>query len=227
MPDLNITKEKPSNESSIIQIIQEMVAAGESEDKIISTLQQLGVDPAQAKKLLLIGQSDVFALLKNEIHKIVLEDLQRERPNVDKYIEDRARKLTKDIVDEETSLMKKNIKEWEEEVAGKSTKFQKQINDTVAQVKELSDRVRDQLNVLGEQVQQVRLDLDELKVSGISKRNQTTGTILLGLGIILMLLAIGMTGWFFLQNSLNFQSIIIIVVIGVLGLGALFLSSQM
>ncbi|MDO8627962.1 MAG: hypothetical protein Q7K42_05845, partial [Candidatus Diapherotrites archaeon] len=199
MPD--ITKEKPSGEASIIQIIQEMVAAGENEEKIIATLEQLGVDAAQAKKLLLIGQSDVFALLKNEIHKIVIDDLTRERPNVDKYIEDRARKLTKDIADEEASVMKKNIKEWEEDVASKSTKFQKQINDTVQSVTELSDRVRDQLNVLGEQVQQVRLDLEELKLTGIGKRNQTIGTIVLGLGILFILVALGIAGFFFLQNN--------------------------
>jgi len=64
-----------AKEASIIQIIQDMVKNGESEEKIIKTLESLGVEADKAKRLLLLGQADTFALLRNEISKIIAADM--------------------------------------------------------------------------------------------------------------------------------------------------------
>ena len=39
------------NEASIIEVIDKMVREGESEEKIIKTLKDLGVEPEKAKRL--------------------------------------------------------------------------------------------------------------------------------------------------------------------------------
>ena len=67
-----------TQEQSIIGIIERMVKEGQPESKILASLKALGVREDQAKKLLLLGESDTFTLLKNEIRKIVHEDMSKE-----------------------------------------------------------------------------------------------------------------------------------------------------
>jgi len=81
------------NEKSIIEIIEKMVKEGRPEKEIIKELKSLGIKEEQARKLLLLGEADTFALLKNEIRKIVKEDMKKE--------EEIFRKLIVDIVQEE------------------------------------------------------------------------------------------------------------------------------
>ena len=59
-----VPKQPESQDVSIIKIIQDMVREGESEEKVIQTLKELGVDPDKAKRLLLLGQADTFGLLR-------------------------------------------------------------------------------------------------------------------------------------------------------------------
>ena len=73
-------------DTSIIEIIRKMVANGDSEEKIVKQLKDLGVDPDKAKRLVLLGQADTFALLSSEISKIVNAELDKQRPNMQKYM---------------------------------------------------------------------------------------------------------------------------------------------
>ena len=50
-----------------------MVRDGESEEKILGTLRDLGVSMDKAKKLLLLAQADTFNLLKSELKKTLQE----------------------------------------------------------------------------------------------------------------------------------------------------------
>ena len=66
------------NETSIIEIIEKMVREGRPQKEILKELKSLGIKEEQARKLLLLGEADTFALLKKEIGKIVKEDMKAE-----------------------------------------------------------------------------------------------------------------------------------------------------
>ena len=212
-------------EQSIIQIIQQMVAAGEPEEKIITTLKDLGVEPEQAKRLLLIGQADTFAILRNEIHKIVLEDIDKEKTNINRFIESEATRTANQKSSDAFEKIKRDIDNYTKEMTGKEEQFQGQINETIEKVKELSDRVRIKLNELGGQTQQVRLDLDELKLSGVGKRNSAIGLTVMGLGVIFMLLTLYQFANYFLTGALTFDALIFTVVFAFIGIASLVVST--
>lgn len=89
------------NETSIIEIIEKMVKEGRPQKEIIAELKALGIKEEQARKLLLLGEADTFALLKNEIRKIVKEDMQKE--------EELFRKLIVEIVREEEQKVEDSL----------------------------------------------------------------------------------------------------------------------
>ncbi len=211
-------------DKSIIKVIQDMVAAGEPEEKIIATLNELGIETEKAKKLLLIGQSDVFALLKNEIHSIVLSDLEKEKPEIDSIIEQRVLKVSEELGKKEALRIKEEILEWEKELATKSYKFQKQQQETLLAVKDLNDRTRTALNELGDRVSKVELDLKEAKIGGIGQRNTLISYAILAFGALFVLIAFGLMSFFLVINQLNPQTIIITVVMGILGVALIYIS---
>ncbi len=67
-------------DTSIIEIIEKMVREGESEEKIVQTLKDLGIPQDKAKRLLLLGQADTFALLRGEIKKSCRPNWKRKNP---------------------------------------------------------------------------------------------------------------------------------------------------
>src|SRR3989344_1429485 len=205
-------------EQSIIQIIQQMVAAGEPEEKIITTLKDLGVEPEQAKRLLLIGQADTFAILRNEIHKIVLEDIDKEKTNINRFIESEATRTANQKSSDAFEKIKRDIDNYTKEMTGKEEQFQSQINETI-------EKVRIKLNELGGQTQQVRLDLDELKLSGVGKRNSAIGLTVMGLGVIFMLLTLYQFANYFLTGALTFDALIFTVVFAFIGIASLVVST--
>ncbi len=217
---------KNPKEQSIIEIIQQMVSEGESEANIITTLKDLGVDADKAKRLLLLGQADTFALLRGEIAKIVSDEMEKELPKLNKKLENEANSQTKRVAKNVENQVKKDLEEYEKDLTGKSEKFETKIEDTVAKVTELSDRVRTQLNTLGEQVKQVRIDLDEMKISGLGQRNFL-------LSIVLVLVGLGFVGgslWMFwqewVQNIVTIGTVIYIVLFSFIGMAALFFATQ-
>lgn len=217
-------KEKPT--ASIIEIIQDMVSRGEKEEKIIGTLKDLGVEPEKAKRLLLLGQADTFALLRSEIGKIVEEDVAKSKAELEAFIAKQAEKQSKGMGDAIAKQIRADLEEYEKSLTGKSEKFEKQIGDTVAKVTELSDRVRSKLNALGEQVKQVRIDLDEMRISGVGTRNKLISFTLLGLGLIFILMALYR---FIVQFEavLTIDAVVITVVYSFVGMGLLFLATQL
>jgi len=216
----------PKTEASIIEIIQKMVTEGASEKEIIHSLTDLGVEPEKAKRLLLLGQADTFALLKNEISKIVAEDLGKEKIGLQKFIETEAKNQamkSKDLI--EGAIMD-DVKKYERDITGQSKTFQDQINETVTKVAELSDRVRSKLNELGEAVGQTQADMDEIKLKGIGQRNKMVSTALLAIGLIFCILDL----WFFfttfiLQGQIAIDSIILMVIVAFMGVTMLFVAT--
>ena len=93
MPNSTVNASAPGSEPSIIEIIQNMVREGESEEKIVQTLQQLGVEPKKAQRLLLLAQADTFALLRSEISKIVKQDVDAEKQGLNVFVQQQAHQL--------------------------------------------------------------------------------------------------------------------------------------
>ncbi len=172
------------NDTSIIEIIDKMVREGESEEKIVKTLQDLGVSPDKAKKLLLLGQADTFSLLKGEIKKIVKTELDEEKPEMKKFIQTEALSSSDDLRGELTKAVISDLKQYERDITGQSKTFQEQIQSNMGKVNELNERVKVKLNELGEAVRDVQVDMDEMKVKGISGRNRIISNILWVLGLL-------------------------------------------
>ena len=222
------TKPKASDkEASIIEIIQEMVSSGENEDKILSNLRDLGVDPEKAKRLLLIGQADTFALLRSEISKIVKADLDLEKPRLTKYIDEQAQKSTTEMKENIEKEVLADIQKYEKDITGQSNTFQEQIGETVTKVAELSDRVRNQLNALGSQVDTVQKDLDEMKVKGIGMRSKVISMlfIVLGLGFCVMAGYLAFTYFSLITTGITIDAIIMLLAVGLIGITMLFVAS--
>ncbi|HLD58201.1 MAG TPA: hypothetical protein VI977_00990 [archaeon] len=68
------------SERSIIKIIAEMVREGETEEKIIRNLCELGAMEDEARRMVLIAQAQTYDSLKEEISRIVESNISAEKP---------------------------------------------------------------------------------------------------------------------------------------------------
>lgn len=218
----------PKN-ASVIQIIQQMVADGESEQKIITTLQDLGVTPDQAKRLLLIGQADTFGLLRGEINKIVREDVERQKPEIIAFIQSEAEKVGQKTHEKITKQVISDVQQYERAITGQSKTFQEQIHDNIRRVTELSDRTKDALNELGDMVQQTRIDMDEMKVKGVGLRNKLLSGFLIVMGAIFLLLDLALILTRFLPTGefITADAMIMSVILAASGVVLLFVGSNL
>ncbi len=211
-------------QASIIEIIEKMVREGETEEKIVKTLKDLGVEPDKAKRLLLLGQADTFALLKGEIKKIVEQELEGEKPTLKKFIQEEAMNTADDSRKQLTKAVISDLKEYEKDITGQSKTFQEQINDNIRKVNELNERVKVKLNELGEAVRQVQVDMDEMHVKGIGGRNRLVSGALMVLG-----LAFGAgTGYQFylsLGQPISIDSLILMTITALITVTMLFVAT--
>ncbi len=215
---------KKIEDASIIEIIRKMVADGESEEKITRALKDLGVESEKVKKLVLLGQADTFALLKNEISKIVTEELGKQKPAMQSAMKAEADKISKETRVEITKAVIADLKQYEKDITGQSKTFQEQINETVKRISDLSERVKSKLNELGGAVRQVQLDMDEVKLKGVGTRNRLITLLLVILGIGF---CIGDFYLFFttFSGEITVDNIIITVVMALIGITMLFVST--
>jgi len=211
-------------EASIIEIIQEMVAKGESEEKIVKTLKDLGVEPEKAKRLLLLGQADTFALLKNEIVSFVKQELATQQPEIKKFIQDETTRAGQEMKKTVENAVMTDIKNYEKDITGQSKTFQEQINDTVQKMADLNTRVKEQLNALGEKVGKVEQDLGEVKVKGIGGRNRLISNALIVVGFVSI--AFSLYSFFInFQGVITIDSIILMVITALIGITMLFVAT--
>jgi hypothetical protein len=221
-------EEKPQkgekSEASIIEIIQDMVKEGEPETQIIQTLKDLGVQEDKAKRLLLIGQADTFALLRAEISKIVLADVEKEKPKLLQLIEDEAEKAKDVVAKKVEEKATADLKEYEKYMENQSTMFQSQINDSVRKVTDLSDRVREKLNELGERLRQVEVDMDEMKLKGVGTRHRIISILLVVLGIFFCMSTLYLFFTSF-NGIISVDSVIITIAMAFVGVSMLFVAT--
>lgn len=216
---------KKIEEASIIEVIRKMVADGENEEKIVQTLRDLGIEPDKAKRLVLLGQADTFALLKSEISKIVASEIEKQKPVLEKAIAEETKKISKGTKDELTSSIIVDLKKYEKDITGQSKTFQEQIGETVSKMAELSERVKTKLNEQGDAIKQIQLDMDETKLLGISKRNKLVSLILIIFGSGFCI------GGFYLlvstfSGEITVDNIIFLVTMVLMGITMLFVSTM-
>ncbi|MFH1256042.1 MAG: hypothetical protein V1494_01985 [Candidatus Diapherotrites archaeon] len=219
-----MAKEKASGDASIIEIIQKMVSDGESEQKIIQTLQELGVEPDKAKRLLLLGQADTFALLRSEIAKIVSTQMEKEKAGMLSFAEEQASTASEKSKEKIEKAVMADIRQYERDITGQSRTYQEQISDTVQRMAELSEKVRAKLNELGEAVQETQADMDELKVKGVGSRNVWISRLLLVLGIAFCLSDLYLFFTVF-QGIFSVDTLILTIIMALIGITMLFVAT--
>ncbi|PIN85371.1 MAG: hypothetical protein COV47_02420 [Candidatus Diapherotrites archaeon CG11_big_fil_rev_8_21_14_0_20_37_9] len=209
---------------SIIEVIDKMVREGESEEKIIRTLKDLGVEPNKAKKLLLLGQADTFSLLKGEIKKIVRGEMEEEKPVLKKFIEEEAMGSADTMRQELTKAVISDLRVYEKDITGQSQTFQEQIQQNINRVNDLNERVKVKLNELGEAVRDVQVDMDEVKVKGLGSRNRIISTILWILGLVF---GVMVAGNFVLVSGqpITIDSLILMTIMALLSVTMLFVAT--
>ncbi len=212
------------NEASIIEVIDKMVREGESEEKIIKTLKDLGVEPEKAKRLLLLGQADTFSLLKGEIKKIVEKEIEEEKPVMKKFIEEEAMSSAEGMRTELTKAVISDLKDYEKDITGQSKTFQEQIKDNIGRINELNDRVRTKLNELGEAVRQTQVDMNEVKIKGIGGRNRFISNALWVLGLIFGL-SVLYQFWTLSGQALTIDSLILMAIMALISVTMLFVAT--
>lgn len=138
-----------NKEKGVINIIQNMLASGQSADKIMQTLKEMGVNSEQAKTLLMMAQTNSFAVLKGDIAKLVNENLESNYPNMEKrlakMIDDKSDLAKKDVQD---SVLK-TLKSEEDSFNVEQKKMvDKVVNISVEQDTKIA-RIKNKLNNLG------------------------------------------------------------------------------
>lgn len=214
-----------NTETSIIEIIQNMVRQGESEAAILKTLKELGVDPEQAKKLLLLGEADTFALLRGDIVKIVRENVQKEKTDLKNFINQEVKNQTSGSEQKVLKTVITDLQQYEKDIENQSKNFQEDMNENINRVSFLSERVKEKLNDLGSAVRQVQVDMDELKVRGIASRNKYISWMLIMLGIAFALIDLYLLMTTFNATVTSVDSLIILIIIGMISVTMLFVST--
>jgi DNA repair exonuclease SbcCD ATPase subunit len=224
---------KKEKESSIIELIESMVKAGESEEKIISSLKDLGVKEEQAKKLLLLGEADTFALLKSEIRKIVKDSIEQEKENLDKQIRNEVKQqtvhtkdmtineVTKDIEVKEKEL-ESDLKKYKIAIETNRKEFQNNMYGTISDLTSTVDKTRHRSNELSERVTNMERDMGEIKATGVGLKNYSIRRITFIIGIVFLIIA----GYIFLSSfgSLTTTSFLIALAFALIGVTSMFVA---
>lgn len=224
MPPNSNPSASASNEPSIIEIIQTMVREGESEEKILQTLNQLGVDGKKAQRLLLLAQADTFALLQSEISKIVKQNLDVEKQSLAPFIQKEAQSAVMNARQNLSTDLKKDLSGFETQFSSSNKNFEAQTLDTVRKFTDLAERVRQRVNEMSKDVQQIKVDQDEMKLRGVGNQNRTISLLLLAFGVLFVLADLVL----FVTNfglTLTIDSVIIFIVIALIGVTMMFVAT--
>ncbi len=224
MPNSTVNASAPGSEPSIIEIIQNMVREGESEEKIVQTLQQLGVEPKKAQRLLLLAQADTFALLRSEISKIVKQDVDAEKQGLNVFVQQQAQSAVQNVAKGMSENLKKDLQSYENELSTQRRNFETQTGDTVSKFTDLSERIRVRVNELGKDVQQIKVDQDEIKLRGVGTQNRVISLALLAFGVLFVLADL----YLFIVNFgtvLTIDSVIIFIVMALIGVVLMFVAT--
>ena len=172
-------KSVPS-QASIVSIIREMVKSGESEETILTSLKELGIKEKDAKKLLLLGEADTFALLQNEINKMVKEYFDREKPVFEKHIKEEIKREENAMTDRVEKRSLSAFKDDQKFIENQATMFQARVNQSVKNILQLNQQTRQQIADIGGRVSNNERELWNLKekITGSKSVNLVSGLLI-------------------------------------------------
>ncbi len=167
-----------------------MVQEGESQEKIVQSLKDLGVAEEQAKRLLLIAQADTFTLLKKEINVLVRDSFTGQKKEFEQLIHNDIKKLEEQEKGEVKEIAREQLKDVEEEMLQKTQAFEGRINDTIQSSQKTVGMVKTALDSLQERLTQAELDVEQMKVHRFRKGSIIFSYAMLVLGSMLLLLSV-------------------------------------
>jgi len=213
------------NESSIIRIIQKMVQDREPEEKIVNTLQTMGVTEEQAKRLVLIAQADTFTLLESEIGKIVAQKIEEQKNTMQKesttFINNVLDLKKKDM----HADMDKELLKYKTELYDNQKKFQTGINESVSKIAKLNEQSYSLSEENKKMIEIVNKDLSETKLKGIKLRRSLARTLMIIFGILSFIVTI-VTLTTSLIGEFNVDYVTASVVFALMGTAFIYLSAN-
>jgi len=177
-------------DDSIIEIIQKMVQEGQPREKIIQTLQDLGVNEEQSKKLLLIAEADTFTLLRKEISSMVKDEFSSNQKNFESLIHSDLEKIENEERQNIKALANVELKDAKKMILDESKNFEDRVNKTISSSQKTVTMVKVALDSLNERIAQMELDLEQLKVHKFRKKTMVFSYAMLGLGAVLLLVSV-------------------------------------
>jgi hypothetical protein len=178
------------NDESIIEIIQKMVQEGESQEKIVQSLKDLGVNEEQARKLLLIAQADTFTLLKKEINVLVENSFNQQKKEFEKIIHNDIMRLEDQEKEQVKEIARDQLKEVEEEMLQKTKSFEGRVNEIIVSSQKSVGMVKTALDSVQERLAQTELDVEQIKVHKFRKGSVIFSYAMLLLGAMLLILSV-------------------------------------
>ncbi len=158
-----MAEKKRAEKASIISVIQRMVASGESEENIIKTLRGLGVGTEQAKRLLLLAEANTFAVLQNEIGKIVRDYVEEEKPKLVAFIREEAKKAEKEMTDKVEKRALNAFREDQLFIENQAMMFQARVNQSVKNILQLNEQTKASIRELASRLSNTERDTWALK----------------------------------------------------------------
>jgi hypothetical protein len=179
-------------DESIINIVQKMVQEGQSREKIVQTLKDLGVDEDQAKKLLLIAEADTFTLLKKEIRSVVSEEFANQKENFENIIHSDLAKVEQEEKSSVKEIAIQQLGDVKKDFDSEVRAFEDRVNKTIMSSQKTVSLVKVALDSINERMAQSELDIEQMKVHKFRKHSMVFSYIMLAMGLVLLITGIAL-----------------------------------
>ena len=174
-----------------------MVQNNESNETIIKSLSELGVEKAQAEKLLLIAQADTFTLLRKEINVMVKEEFIGQKSQFEDIIHADLAKLEEEEKGKVRELAVAQLGDVRQDVINEAHGFEERVNKTINTSQKTVSMVKIALDSINERIAQMELDTEQLKVHKFRKRSMVFSYIMLATGVMLLATSLILFLWKF------------------------------
>jgi hypothetical protein len=177
---------------SIIEIIQKMVQDGEPREKILQTLNDLGVKDEQATRLLMIAEADTLTLLKKEINNMVRQEFSLQKKDFEDIIKHDLK-----IIESEEKVMagevaRSELKDVRAGILGEAKGFEERVNKVISESQKTVSLVKVALDSLNNRMAQIELDVEQMKVHKFRKKSMFFSFAMLGTGALAFLVSLGL-----------------------------------
>ncbi len=175
---------------SIIEVIQKMVQDGEPREKILQTLNDLGVKDEQATRLVLIAEADTLTLLKKEINNMVKQEFTLQKKDFEDIIKHDLK-----IIESEEKVMagevaRSELKEVRAGILGEARGFEERVNKVISESQKTVSLVKVALDSLNNRMAQIELDVEQMKVHKFRKKSMFFSYAMLGTGALAFIVSL-------------------------------------